>query len=975
MQDRMKHPEIRMVVVVFLFDLLFVLLAIGFLAHNHAQHKQHIDTTGHNLAQLLEQVVADKARLVADAVARVENDLEQQLAASGKLNHGRIEQLLQREMAQLPELDAIRIADKAGNVILGKEVHPSTPLNWLDRDFFQHLHQHQIKELIVSEPVISKHTEKWIVSFSRSYRTPNNDFAGVVSAAFPVDSFMPLLALANLKPTDTVALRSSQTGGLISRIPPLAGPTGEPGNTVASKEYSAALASGQRIASYHAVHTVDGVERTYYYRRLAPYPFTIAVGLDEEEYLAQWYNSVVAVGILLSLVWLGSLAFTRQTIGHLRDRTAEEQARSEDLARRQILIDQSRDGIVVLDHQGGVWEVNQSFAEMLGYSVEEVRQLHAWDWVAEWTREKALEIIATIDTSGDHFETRHRRKDGSLVDVEISLNGALCSGEKLVFCVCRDITERNEAMEALRRSEAKWRNIIASTPQIGIVLNPQGRIVFANAHFLHLVDYREEEVIGQNWFDWFLPPAIRDDIQRMFFRVMEHAATLDFSTYENDILTKEGAVRRVAWFNTLNKDLHGRIIDLTCLGVDLTERQQAEEERKQLEAQLIQAQKLEAIGTLAGGIAHDFNNILSAVIGYTEMAKDNLPADAPAVRDLDRVLEASLRAAELVKQILTFSRQSAAERIPLQPATVLREVLKLLRPSFPSTITIDQRFMTNRAILADPIQIHQVAMNLCTNALHAMEQSGGTITLSLEECQLSADDLRQYPKARPGHYVVLGVADTGPGIPPEIRNRIFEPYFTTKKIGRGTGLGLAIVHGIATAAGGFVTCSSEPGKGSRFSVYFPALEETAGLAATVEEPVPSGREHILLVDDESLLAEMGQVMLERLGYTVTVCTSSQEALSTFLNQPELFDVVITDQTMPGTTGVELAKRMLQIRPNLPIILCTGFSNLVDEGLAKSYGIMGFAMKPLTKHHIATLLRTVLAARPSDQDSTPNYIGP
>jgi CheY-like chemotaxis protein len=247
-----------------------------------------------------------------------------------------------------------------------------------------------------------------------------------------------------------------------------------------------------------------------------------------------------------------------------------------------------------------------------------------------------------------------------------------------------------------------------------------------------------------------------------------------------------------------------------------------------------------------------------------------------------------------------------------------------------------------------------------------MEQTGGTIFLSLEDRQLNAADLHQYPNAQPGTYVVLAVTDTGPGIPAEIQNRIFEPYFTTKGVGKGTGLGLAIIHGIATAAGGFVTCTSEPDKGTCFSVYFPALEDSFALTAAPDQPISRGHEHILFIDDEVMLAEMSQALLEQLGYTVTVRTSSIEALTTFQNQPDLFDAVITDQTMPGMTGVDLAKRMLQLRPDLPIILCTGFSHMVDEEQAKFFGIKGFALKPLTRQHIATLLRTVLDARKGGQ---------
>jgi nitrogen-specific signal transduction histidine kinase/ActR/RegA family two-component response regulator len=410
-------------------------------------------------------------------------------------------------------------------------------------------------------------------------------------------------------------------------------------------------------------------------------------------------------------------------------------------------------------------------------------------------------------------------------------------------------------------------------------------------------------------------------------------------------------------------DDEGELKEIIGVGRDITERKQAEEEKKYLTAQLYQAQKMEAIGTLAGGIAHDFNNILGAVLGYAEMAKDGSPPGSEVSKDLDRVLEASHRAAALVKQILAFSRQADTERIFLEPKHMVNEAIKLLRPTLPTTIEILHHLETTDSIFADPTHIHQIVMNLCTNAFHAMEQTGGVLDITLKNCALSPHELQHSPDVKPGKFVMLSIADSGPGIPLAIQSRIFDPYFTTKEIGKGTGMGLAIVHGIVTTAGGFVTCESELGKGTVFKVFYPAIEQQhAALEIQPMASTPTGKERILFVDDEDILVEMGQVMLERLGYEVTVCTNSLVALKTFQDHPEQFDAVITDQTMPGMTGLDLARMMLQIRPDLPIILCTGYSNLVNEDQAKNSGVKEFAMKPVSKKDIATLLRKVLEER-------------
>jgi PAS domain S-box-containing protein len=395
--------------------------------------------------------------------------------------------------------------------------------------------------------------------------------------------------------------------------------------------------------------------------------------------------------------------------------------------------------------------------------------------------------------------------------------------------------------------------------------------------------------------------------------------------------------------------------------IDLTERKQAEEEKKALQQQLLQAQKIEAIGTLAGGIAHDFNNILGAIIGYTEMAKEHCPAGSKIGYNLDRVLEAGGRAINLVKQILAFSRKANANNcIPMKPKHLIKEAIKLLRPALPSTITITLDLDTaTQSICSDPNQFHQIVMNLCTNAFHAMEQTGGVLGISLKDCELEPQDLLHHPIVKAGRFVVLSIADSGPGIAPEIQDKIFDPYFTTKEVGKGTGLGLSIVHGIATTSGGFVTCESELGTGTVFRVFFPGTEEQLTVPIAPVDRDLSGRERILLIDDEEILVEMGKVMLERLGYKVTIRTSSLEALSTFQEQPNEFNAVITDQTMPSMTGIDLARRMLQIRPNIPIILCTGHSSLVNEAQARAYGVKELAMKPFTKNGLAALLRKVL----------------
>lgn len=399
-----------------------------------------------------------------------------------------------------------------------------------------------------------------------------------------------------------------------------------------------------------------------------------------------------------------------------------------------------------------------------------------------------------------------------------------------------------------------------------------------------------------------------------------------------------------------------------AIGENAREIKKSAEEKRELEKKLQHSHKIEAIGTLAGGIAHDFNNILSVILGYTDMAKADAPPGSKYAEDLERVLDASHRAKDLVKQILAFSRQTEIERIPMQLQSVIKETLKMLRSSLPTTIEIvDDIDSSCGIVLTDPTQIHQILMNLCGNAYHSMEESGGTLKIELKSVCLDKGKRQLALNIEPGEYVELIVSDTGSGIGPDVIDKIYDPYFTTKEFGKGTGMGLSIIYGILANYGGAITAESELDKGTSFHVYFPVVEQEPLLRVKDAEEISLGKERILFIDDEAILAQMGKDMLERLGYSVTTRQSSLDALATFQDCPDDFDVIITDQTMPGMTGADLARRMLEIRPDIPIILCTGYSNLIDEKSAKYLGIQEFVMKPLTISSIAKLLRKVLDA--------------
>jgi PAS domain S-box-containing protein len=516
-----------------------------------------------------------------------------------------------------------------------------------------------------------------------------------------------------------------------------------------------------------------------------------------------------------------------------------------------------------------------------------------------------------------------------------------------------EIAERTRAEEALRQSEAHYRTLFDSHPHPLWVydLDTLAFRVVNDAAVAHYGYSRGE----------FLAMTIRDirppeDLPALAENLSILPPGLDMPDHCRH-QRKDGTLIDVE-VTSHGLCFEGRAARLV-LAQDITVRRQAEAEREQLQAQLRQTYKMEAIGTLAGGIAHDFNNILATILGYTELALDNVPSESATWRQLQEVLTAAHRAKDLVQQILTFSRKSEQPRQPVPLQQIVHDALRLLRASLPTTIAIRQRLNApSGTVFADPTQLHQVLMNLGSNAEHAMRETGGLLEVYLEELEVTANVTVAHPPLQPGAYLRLTIADTGCGMAPEIVERIFEPFFTTKGVGEGTGLGLAVVHGIITDHGGAITVMSAPAEGTTFTLYLPRCARAA--EATHEEPpLLSGQARVLWVDDEVALARWGEQTLARLGYDVTAYTSSVEALEAFRAAPHHFDLIITDHTMPYLTGEALTQAVRRIRPDIPIILCTGFSHTMTAKKAAALGIQAYLTKPLGTRELSLAMRQIL----------------
>lgn len=511
--------------------------------------------------------------------------------------------------------------------------------------------------------------------------------------------------------------------------------------------------------------------------------------------------------------------------------------------------------------------------------------------------------------------------------------------------VMLDITERKRVEEDRSRLETA----VEQAAEGIFITGTDGRIQYLNPAFEQITGYLREEVIGKK--HGILKSGQHDEA---FYKAMRDCLSRG-EVWSGRLISKrkDGTFYDADVTISPVRDSTGAIINYVTVARDVTH-------EVQLEKQLQQAQKMEAMGTLASGIAHDFNNILSAIIGYAELTLLQFK-EARLQSHLKEILSATNRAKDLVKQILTFSRKSIQELQPVQVEHIIKEALRMLRASLPSTIEINQNIESHSLVLADPTQIHQVLVNLCTNANHAMRQKGGVMEVTLADVCFSS--LGERSDIKPGSYMRLTVRDTGHGMTEDVLVRIFDPFFTTKDTGEGTGLGLSVVHGIVKSLGGDITVSSEPAKGSTFNVFFPVIQSSACAEMVRETFLRTGSERILLVDDEPTVAEMGKRVLESLGYKVESRTSVVEALEVFRKQPGEFDLVITDQTMPHMTGTELAESLMQIRPDIPIILCSGYSPKNIEDKAKNMGIRALAAKPLSICDFAEIVRKVLDETP------------
>ena len=849
-----------------------------------------------------------------------------------------------------------------------------------------------------------------VIAFAYPVLGPGENLVAILIAGLRLDEYAYFLTRAHLPQDFTVSI-SDHTGMRLFRFPENdAIGQGKP----LSKDEFKLMSGGLDMGTFEA-NGGDGVFRIYAFKQLRlredfpPYLY-LTVGYSKQKIFRTanlemlGYLSVLeALGILaMCILWasahrflirpikqlvettrlfgkgemgtrtdlphssneLGQLAKSIDDMASLLEMRDIERKRHDEALRKseemfRLLVENAPDAILV-QTQGNFSYVNPAALKLFGAeSPDQIVGKFYLERIHPDSHEQVKKRIHLLNLEKKpvpNADLKYIRIDGSIVDVETSAVPINYNGRDGSLVFVRDISERKWA-EKEREHLNRLNQLVLDAVNEGIVgVDAEGRCIFANPSATAILGYELEEMLGID-LHGLIHHSRADGSVYPRHECLTLVALRNGSPQgmKGDYFWKKNGEKFPVVFSCTPIMEAGSVIGGVITFLDITKRKRDEEIKSMLEAKLMQAQKLEAIGTLAGGIAHDFNNILSPIIGFTEMVLNDTERSSPVRNSLEQVLKAGLRARELVKQILAFSRPSReGERVPLELGGIVQDVMKLLKASLPASIEIRQNLKKGCA-LADATQIHQILMNLCINAAHAMDDRG-VLEVNLDRVDLKEKDLESLSLIglKPGPYIKLSVSDSGRGMDEATIHRIFEPYFTTKEVGKGTGIGLSVVHGIVKRLEGAVSVRSTVGKGTTFSIYIPAVEgEDEGCAMPLDG-IAGGKESILLIDDEQIMVELGTVILERLGYQVTPATGSLQALELFRANAGRYDLIITDCSMPDMTGTDMAKEIHRIRPGIPIILCTGFTEKVDPGTAAEFA--GTIMKPYIAKDIAELVR-------------------
>ena len=617
-------------------------------------------------------------------------------------------------------------------------------------------------------------------------------------------------------------------------------------------------------------------------------------------------------------------------------------------------------GYLTFNPQGLILKVNLTGTMLLGTNRGKILRRRFSNLIDSRYQNAYFQAIKEADKTGvkQKVELKLANEKGPIFWIRVDIQTDLAPGGDVIQrrMTLMDITERKIAETALKESEEQFREFFEDAPVAYQSLDNQGTIMAVNQTWLTIFGYLRADVIGKN-FSEFLHPEWKGIFKEYCHRCQTqkgvHAA-------EFGMRTKDGSDILVAFQAKIVKDINGDFKQAHCILNDITAQRKAAEDKKQIEEQQWQSRKMESLGTLTGGIAHEFNNVLAIIIGNSEVALDDVPKWSPTIANIKEIMAASLRARDMVRQLLTFSRKNDPHKKPLDTKAVVRDALKLIRSSLPANIKIVETLATDvDPIVGNATQIHQLLINLCVNAVDAMQTEGDTMTIVLTNKVVHHKSSHGLYTLVPGQYVQLAVSDNGCGMDGKTLEKIFDPFFTTKAVDKGTGLGLAVVHGIVDWHSGVIVVESQPGQGTHFKILIPAYKGPVEPAPKTQTVLPTGSERILFVDDEPSILKLFKLRLEDLGYRVYATIDPVNAFQTFEADPDGFNLIITDMAMPNMTGDQLAAKILAIRPEMPVMLCTGYNEKVSRKTAQEMGISAFIIKPIDQICFAKCVRKVL----------------